>query len=292
MNRKKARVLGYERFSRRFLGERVTFPAIKSILIAYSEKPSDYSWPAHFHPTGTEIYYVDRGRLVMASLGRKFILKEGEAAVFPPRVPHAVEGDPKNPPNILMLKVNSGDLLRFVPEISSLAGRPIRVEETAKYILANLCRRIKSGDRHAGRFAAISTLWVLLGFVGEAVRNKPPDGGEGNQGISGGFAANVEEYVKTHLGEKLSIPRISRAIGCSASALCHRYRRLTGGTPHRLVMRFRMERARDLLRKPDMPVKMVAREVGFASVPSFMRAFRRIEHVTPGEYRRGVLSRI
>lgn len=292
MKNRGPRVFGYERLYKRFQGERTQLPLISSVTIAYSEKPADYSWPVHFHPSGTEIYYVDRGRLIMTSRGKTFMLKEREVAVFPPRCPHAVRGDPKHPPNILLVKVNSKGLLKVVPEIASLAGRPLQAGEAAVRLLADLYRHVKNGGPNAGRLASIYALGALFSMLGGVSRDARMGGEEVRGGAYGGYTARIEEFIKSRIDNKITLPGLARALGCSVSALCHRYRRLTGETPHRLVLRLRMERARDLLRDPDLPVKRVAREVGFVSVPSFIRAFRRLERVTPGEYRRGALSRI
>lgn len=47
-----------------------------------------------------------------------------------------------------------------------------------------------------------------------------------------------------------------------------------------------MEKAKDLLKNSDLSVNDIANEVGYYSVPSFIRKFKEIEQITPGKYKK------
>jgi YesN/AraC family two-component response regulator len=50
----------------------------------------------------------------------------------------------------------------------------------------------------------------------------------------------------------------------------------------------RMEKAKELLSDPYLPIKQVRAQVGYTHVPSFDRDFKRLVGMTPSEYRRRV----
>ena len=76
---------------------------------------------------------------------------------------------------------------------------------------------------------------------------------------------------------------------CLAPHHFHRtFRAAFDETPYRFVARRRLELARRLLARTDLPVAEVCAEVGYESLPSFTSAFRRAVGRTPAAYRAGI----
>ena len=80
--------------------------------------------------------------------------------------------------------------------------------------------------------------------------------------------------------------QIALRLGLSARSL---QRHLQGERTSLLALRnrARRERAEELLRHPDLPIKRIAHLLGYDSAPSFSRAFRRWTGRTPADFRRG-----
>ena len=51
----------------------------------------------------------------------------------------------------------------------------------------------------------------------------------------------------------------------------------------------RMDRASELLSEQDMPINNIAKVVGYSSVKAFSRAFKRVNGVSPSDYRKYIL---
>jgi AraC-like DNA-binding protein len=64
------------------------------------------------------------------------------------------------------------------------------------------------------------------------------------------------------------------------------FARTFGESPHELVTRLRMERARRLLEAGEMPVTEICMEIGYASLGTFSRRFADRVGQSPSEYRR------
>ena len=52
-----------------------------------------------------------------------------------------------------------------------------------------------------------------------------------------------------------------------------------------LVWQLRLNRAKELLRETDRPVKEIVEQVGYLDARSFIRKFKSSEGLTPGQYR-------
>ena len=57
------------------------------------------------------------------------------------------------------------------------------------------------------------------------------------------------------------------------------------------VNRFRVDRAKRLLADPQSQVKLVAQQVGFENVNTFIRVFKSFEGISPGVYKETLLKK-
>lgn len=95
----------------------------------------------------------------------------------------------------------------------------------------------------------------------------------------------VEEMVREHVGQPLSISEIAQSCGISNSHLMRAYKRTTGRTIGQLIEDVRIERAKSLLREGECSVTAIAEKLNYSSRPHFASAFRRAEGVSPLSYR-------
>jgi AraC family transcriptional regulator len=94
------------------------------------------------------------------------------------------------------------------------------------------------------------------------------------------------EFIDAHLDENLSLDRLAAVAAVSASHLKTLFKRSTGMPVHAFVMQRRVERARALLRRGDLPASQVALEAGFAHQSHMARCMRRLLGVTPTAFAR------
>ena len=95
----------------------------------------------------------------------------------------------------------------------------------------------------------------------------------------------ARQFILGHLSEPLSLEDVSRHAGVSPFHFCKLFKRATGLTFTTFVNKARVERAKELLLKPQSRVTEVAYDVGFQSLSQFNRSFRRVTLQSPTEYR-------
>jgi AraC family transcriptional regulator len=98
------------------------------------------------------------------------------------------------------------------------------------------------------------------------------------------------EYLEAHIGDDVTLSEVATAIDLSTTHLANLFRQGTGESPHRWLMRVRIERACDMLQMPHISVTEVAMRCGFASSQHLATAMRRQMATTPTAYRRAVLA--
>lgn len=96
---------------------------------------------------------------------------------------------------------------------------------------------------------------------------------------------NALQFIRLHAVEGLSLNEVAENLCISANYLSALIRKETGVTFHEHVLAAKMQIARTMLSDPRILVNEVADAVGYGNYISFYNAFKRIEHMTPTEYR-------
>jgi len=100
-------------------------------------------------------------------------------------------------------------------------------------------------------------------------------------GLSHSQLARVTDYIEAHLGDDVSLLRLARISGVSASHLRALFKRSVGVPIHEYVIRRRVERARSLLVEGELAASEIALQAGFSHQSHMARCMRRILGVTP-----------
>jgi AraC-like DNA-binding protein len=95
----------------------------------------------------------------------------------------------------------------------------------------------------------------------------------------------VTEYIGEHLDQDLTLVQLGAVVCMSPYHFARLFRRSAGVSPHRFVVRARIDRATTLLAAPELSIARISRVVGFRTPSHFSTVFRRITGITPRAYR-------
>jgi AraC-like DNA-binding protein len=93
--------------------------------------------------------------------------------------------------------------------------------------------------------------------------------------------------IKRHYRRPLTVTAVARALASSPRQLHRAYAQFSDSTFHEDLTARRMDAAAELLSKPSIPVREVARRVGYCHQSHFARAFQRRYGVSPSAFRAG-----
>lgn len=92
-------------------------------------------------------------------------------------------------------------------------------------------------------------------------------------------------WAMKHLDKPLRVDQLAKAAGLSPSGFAHKFKDVMGASPRVYLEQRRMEKARELLVLTNLPVKTVAREVGFSSEFHFSHRFSLCHGISPSHFR-------
>ena len=95
----------------------------------------------------------------------------------------------------------------------------------------------------------------------------------------------IHEYILSHLEGDLSLLTISEKMYLNPSYLSRRYKEITGENLSDVITRYRIEKAKELLKDGNMRIHGIAEQVGYLSATHFIRVFRKATGMTPQEWR-------
>lgn len=105
----------------------------------------------------------------------------------------------------------------------------------------------------------------------------------GNPGPELHFAP-VLEYIHKNLARKITVDQLAQVAGMSKTRFFRSFKSHFGETPVEFIVRERIKRVKQLLADPGMTVTAACYEAGFNNVNYFIRRFKRLEGITPGEW--------
>src|SRR5258707_15500661 len=91
----------------------------------------------------------------------------------------------------------------------------------------------------------------------------------------------VVSQMKQHLEEPLDLDHLAHIAAISKFHLVRVFDEITGTTPHHFLACLRMQRAKELLLKPEASITEVCLEVGYASLGTFSKTFSALVGVSP-----------
>ena len=153
--------------------------------------------------------------------------------------------------------------------------------------LSTLVRLVgeEASERKSGRDLVLTRLVEVL--LIEALRSAPGD--DARPGLLRGLIdpqlAPAIREMHAQLARSWTVAQLAKTAALSRSAFFERFMRTVGLPPMEYLLAWRMEVAKDLLRRQDVGIADVAERVGYGSASTFSTAFSRHVGQPPGRYR-------
>lgn len=96
----------------------------------------------------------------------------------------------------------------------------------------------------------------------------------------------VLDFIVDRFGDAITIEDIAREAGLSPSHFTRLFKKTVGDTPHQFLIRYRVERAAEMLADPARRAIDIAHSCGFSDQPHLTRMFKQLRGETPSEWRK------
>jgi AraC-like DNA-binding protein len=97
--------------------------------------------------------------------------------------------------------------------------------------------------------------------------------------------AAIRKYISEHMSEPITLEEIGRAVFLTPNYCNTIFRRAMGTTIMQYLLTQRMQEAKELLAHSDVPMKEIARRLGYREYNYFSSQFKKFTHLTPSQFR-------
>lgn len=96
----------------------------------------------------------------------------------------------------------------------------------------------------------------------------------------------IREYIEENYNKDIRLDFLSLKYGISKYYLSHMFKEQYGTSVNNYIINMRITKAKHLLRFSDLSTTEIANRVGYEDVNYFIRSFKKVENITPGEYKK------
>lgn len=227
-----------------------------------------------------QLIWLEQGRLHSVADGRVTVLCPGDLMICVPGQWHMQYAEMDDDPRFVSFSLELEGL-----NLSSLSGRKIPVSEAVSSLLSQALRESEIRDSYSNDMILCALEMALLTLLRSSKAEDaelPAISGE-NQIIR-----RAQQYISTHIREKLSVPTVAKNIEISPSYLTALFHKHLGISPGEYIRRVKLQHSKQLIREGNLNFSQIAEALNYSTVHHFSRQFKEKFGITPTEYARSL----
>lgn len=255
----------------------------KLLYVSTAKYGGDWHSMLHTH-TCTELFYVVGGVGRFQINDRMLPVSAEDMIIVNPNVEHTEVSLNSSPLEYIVLGVeglelNLGEELDGACSIVSFKNSG----EDILFCLRSMLREIETKPTGYEVVCQdlLEVLLVRLMRRTEFTIAVVPEGSRGSK-----ECATVRRYIDSHFKENISLDQLSQLAHVNKYYLVHAFGREYGVSPISYLIHRRIQESKYLLSDTDHSLSQISHMLGFSSPSYFSQSFRRMEGVSPMEYRK------
>lgn len=253
-------------------------------LLYFSTAKYEHDWHCTLHTHQcVEIFYILKGSGSFRVEDTSFSISHDDVVVINSGVAHTEVSSAQDPLEYMVLGVNGNDFLlggqqdhRYCILTDPSSTRPLLPYlQQISLEVAEKKEHYQDVVQHIFQVLAIQMLrsQSVASFTSEGANVNPK-------------CAQIKRYIDDHYKEDITVDTLASVAFLSRSYLIHIFTKEYGEPPISYLVKRRIEESRYLLAKTDYSILEIGLMVGFTSGSYFSQSFRRLEGISPKEFRR------
>lgn len=256
------------------------FERARLLYVTCAQYSEEWNCAIHSHAC-TELFFITGGRGIIQLQDEHFPVSVNDMVVINPNVPHTETSQSSRPMEYVCLGVEGLETPAGARGCSLI---PRFAEQSSVSVCLRMLIREVQTKQAAYNAVCQNLLHILLmqlrrreEFTAMAVRAGPKSSRE---------CSLVRRYIDEHFKENITLDSLADMAHLSKFYLAHSFQREYGISPIRYLLERRIRESRFMLSETDYSLSHIAQVLGFSSSAYFSQCFRRVENISPIEYRR------
>lgn len=249
----------------------------------YQEREQGFIFSGESHPM-PELTYVDQGSLHSVLEGQDTLLKQGDLTVYGPNQWHMHYADIGVAPRFVTITFDLAGV-----DLSPILNRKFVAPQQAVSLLQQMLREQERMDEYSNDMIIAQLSMVVLTLLREAARPTTAKLQTSNA-VHGEneIIRQAQQYVGSHIREKLSVPLVARQVDVSPSYLTALFHKNLQISPGEYIRRIKLQESKQMIRENNLNFTEIAAALQYSTVHHFSRQFKEKFGITPTEYAKSV----
>ncbi len=257
-------------------------PALDGARLLYvtsAQYSAEWASAEHTH-TCAELFFVTAGSGAMQIDQAPHPLAAGDMMAVSSAVPHTEVSAPEDPMEYVVLGVDGLETLAGADGFALVPGfyHQRQVAQCLDMLLLE-AQRAQTGYEAVCQDLMHVLLLLLVRHRGSILQSAPREQKASRE------CSLVRRYIDDHFKENITLDQLATAAHLNKYYLAHAFQKEYGVSPIRYLTARRIRESKFLLAETDHTLSHIAQVLGFSSASYFSQCFRRVEGVSPKEYR-------
>ena len=248
----------------------------------YQEREQGFIFPGEEHPM-PELTYVDQGELHSVTEGHDILLKQGDIALWGPNQWHMHYADMGVAPRYVTITFDLEGV-----DITPLLNRKFAAPQQAASLIQKMLREQERMDDHSYDMIISLLSELILTLLRHA--DMPVTKLKASNAVhsENEIIRKAQQYISTHIREKLSVPLVAKMVDVSPSYLTALFHKNLQISPGEYIRRVKLQESKQMIREGSMNFTEIAAALNYSTVHHFSRQFKEKFGITPTEYAKSV----
>lgn len=255
-------------------------PQVKLLNLSWAQYSREWNSTLHTHQHA-ELFFVIGGQGIFQLQQQRYPVAKQDLVVINSGVPHAELSQAGSPMEYIVLGVDSLEVL------AEATGYTLSHFDTSWKEIEGYLRLMLQEARSGKPGHQLVCQHLLEIIVLQLLR-------QGNLALTATAADRksnrecilVRRYIDDHFKENLTLDQLAELAHINKYYLVHTFRKEYNTSPISYQISRRIQESRLLLTNTDYTLSQISQILGFSSLSYFSQSFRRLEGISPMEYRK------
>ncbi|MFS0724807.1 AraC family transcriptional regulator [Paenibacillus sp. 1P07SE] len=238
-----------------------------------------------------KIHYVSSGKGTFLCDGKEYTISPGDGFLICPDTPCTYKADGDDPWSYSWVAFSGMHAQTYLKRAGLSRSQPVfhcagDADVQIRSCFANMLEA--SRYEHSRDMKLLSALYAFLGIIIDHVGAKTPEE----------YAANVKEhyiyqavnFIETNYSHSINIEDLARELNLNRKYMSKLFKEIVGVTPQNYLIRYRMERAAELMKNTTLSIGEIAQSVGYPDQLLFSRMFKKVMGASPRDHRKSAVD--
>lgn len=227
------------------------------------------------------LFYICAGRLSVRSEDRTLVAGPGQIGFLNCHLPH--EYHTIGNTEFVWLHLDGANTSQFYDQITHTEGgfifTPACAQEIKQriYELVYTCRNEQLLNEIPLSYRLYGILTTLLD--GSSHCSSHPE-------HASSTVETAMQFIRDHYNEPISLLDVAQSVNMSQYHFSRLFKKECNYSPHEYIILTRLNRAKHLLKTTDLPIKIIAENIGYQNVTTFTNAFSNRVGLSPSQFRK------